>query len=81
MLGIGESDQNWRWAAFGKHPVARDFFRVGPDFPLIKGFSDWVENGYQILTSKKKDFSWTMLMAFLGKGFSKRKSGLWPGEG
>jgi type VI secretion system protein VasJ len=71
VLGIGESDQNWRWAAFGKHPVARDFFRVGPDFPLIKGFSDWVENGYQILTSKKKTFHGLCSWRFWARGSQK----------
>lgn len=43
----------WRWAAFGKHPVASDFFRFGEDIPLTKGFSDWVKKGYETLTSKK----------------------------
>jgi len=43
----------WQWAAFGKHPVASDFFRLGEDIPLTKGFSDWVKKGYETLTSKK----------------------------
>jgi len=43
----------WHWAAFGKHPVASDFFRVGEDIPLTKGFSDWVKKGYETLISKK----------------------------
>lgn len=37
---------SWRWAACGKHPVAKDFFRIGESLPILKGFSDWVENGY-----------------------------------
>ncbi len=52
-MGILESDQSWRWAAYGKHPVARDFFRVGPDFPLLVGLSNWVEKGYESLASRK----------------------------
>jgi type VI secretion system protein VasJ len=48
------SNQNWQWAAFGKHPAARDYFRLGENHPLIKGFSDWIENGYQFLTEKKR---------------------------
>lgn len=43
----------WHWSAFGKHPVASDFFRVGEEAPLHKGFADWVEKGYQALASKK----------------------------
>lgn len=47
------SNQFWHWAAFGKHPAARDYFRLGENHPLIKGFSDWVEIGYQTWTSKR----------------------------
>jgi type VI secretion system protein VasJ len=46
-------DLSWHWAAYGKHPVAKDFFKVGKDFSLGKGFSDWIEKGYQILMTKK----------------------------
>lgn len=43
----------WQWSAFGKHPVASDFFRLGEDTPLLRGFSDWVEKGYHALASIK----------------------------
>lgn len=52
MLGAVESPQRWQWVALGKHPVARDFFRVGPDMPMAGGFSEWLENGYGALPSK-----------------------------
>lgn len=45
---------SWRWGASGKHPVSADFFRTGRDFPLLKGFSDWVGNGYQYLARKNR---------------------------
>jgi type VI secretion system protein VasJ len=35
------------WAAYGKHPAIKDYFRVGGDFPLFKVFSGWVEAGYE----------------------------------
>jgi type VI secretion system protein VasJ len=44
---------SWSWAAYGKHPVAKDYFRLGKDFPLSKGFSDWVEKGYPLIASRK----------------------------
>jgi len=47
------ANSSWQWFAFGKHPVASDFFRLGEDAPLLKGFSDWVEKGYQGLVSKR----------------------------
>jgi type VI secretion system protein VasJ len=52
MLGPIGSTSRWRWAAYGKHPVANDFFKLGDDFSLGKGFSDWVGNGYRAVASK-----------------------------
>ena len=52
MLGTVESPQRWQWVALGKHPVARDFFRLGPDIPMAGGFSEWVQNGYRALPRK-----------------------------
>jgi hypothetical protein len=45
---------SWQWAAFGKHPVAKDFFRVGQSGTLAKDFSQWVDRGYQLLGPRKK---------------------------
>lgn len=35
----------------GKHPVAPDYFQLGPRAPLVKAFSGWIENGYRKLIS------------------------------
>lgn len=53
MLGSIESTNSWHWAAWGKHPAARDYFCVGPTAQVVKAFSDWVEKGYKILSSKR----------------------------
>jgi type VI secretion system protein VasJ len=59
VLGSIESAYAWQWAACGKHPVAGDYFSVGPNVPLMKAFSDWVEKGYQALDSRQPGFcSW-----------------------
>lgn len=59
MIGLKHS---WIWGAFGKHPVGRDYFRVGPDDPFLQAFSDWIGNGYRRLNPEKgahRDFySW-----------------------
>jgi type VI secretion system protein VasJ len=52
MLGALASPQRWQWVALGKHPVARDFFRLGPDLPIAGGFSDWVQGGYHALPGR-----------------------------
>lgn len=44
------------WAACGKHPAARDFFRVGQEFPMLKIFSRWVDDGYTVLARKNNNF-------------------------
>jgi type VI secretion system protein VasJ len=54
MLGSIGTGHSWQWAAYGKHPVAKDYFRLGKDFPLGKGFSDWIEKSYQALTARKE---------------------------
>jgi type VI secretion system protein VasJ len=53
VLASIDSQPPWLWAACGKHPVSGDFLAVGRDFPLVKGFGDWIENGYQSLSEKR----------------------------
>ena len=71
MLGSLKSEQCWHWAAYGKHPVSRDFFRFGSDFPLMKNFSDWVEKGYAMLASKNMVSHKTCSWRFWVKGSHK----------
>ena len=52
MLGLVKSKRSWNWTAWGKHPVAKDYFRVGSQALLLKAFSDWVEKGYHMLGPK-----------------------------
>jgi type VI secretion system protein VasJ len=47
-----ENGNNWQWAAFGKHPAAKDFFRLGENTPYFDGLFTWIEEGYQLLTTK-----------------------------
>ncbi len=49
MLGSLRSNKDWVWAAFGKHPVARDFIRLGSDVPLFNAFCTWVETGFGMM--------------------------------
>lgn len=71
MLGTIESTSSWRWAAYGKHPVANDYFRVGGDLPLAKRFSEWVENGYRMLSSRKNASSNLCSWRFWARGSQK----------
>jgi len=72
VLGPIKSSNNWHWAAYGKHPVANDFFHVGHNLPLLKGFSDWVEHGYTKLITRNSvsnmNCSWRFWMRGGHKG-------------
>ncbi len=43
----------WRFAAVGKHPAARDYFRVGDDFPLAGALAEWTGKGYPAVAVKE----------------------------
>ncbi|NVN91505.1 MAG: type VI secretion system protein TssA [Desulfuromonadales bacterium] len=53
MTDTTEDEKYWQWAAFGKHPTAKDYFRLGDETPFVEGLFGWVENGYQLLTTKE----------------------------
>jgi type VI secretion system protein VasJ len=59
----------WKWAAYGKHPAAKDFFKLGQFGPLVQDFSRWVEKGYQLFAARKKfsQNSWRFWTRGLGK--------------
>lgn len=45
----------WKWTAIGKHPLAMDYFELGPNDVLTNAFAGWIENGYrQLISSRKK---------------------------
>lgn len=71
MLGSLKLTPAWKWAAFGKHPVAGDYFYAGPDDPFFQAFSGWVENGYSQIINNKKNSSSLYSWRFWAKSHSK----------
>ena len=53
MLGLGKPKNIWNWAACGKHPVARDYFRIHSGTPLFVAFENWIEQGFEILSKQE----------------------------
>jgi type VI secretion system ImpM family protein len=49
MLGSIKFGNLWKWAAYGKHPIAKDYFQVGSAEPLLMAFSDWAKAGYRLI--------------------------------
>jgi type VI secretion system protein VasJ len=52
MLDTLDCEQSWRWAAFGKHPAAKDYFLLGESTPTFESLFAWVEDGYQRFTAQ-----------------------------
>ncbi|MFA6149608.1 MAG: type VI secretion system-associated protein TagF [bacterium] len=69
MLGAIASPEGWRFAAFGKHPGAKDFIRLGSTTPMLEGIADWVDKGYAGIEGKKKGMADAASWRFWSKGF------------
>jgi len=71
MLGKIIGRPRWAWAAFGKHPAARDYFQINTQLPLAQAFSQWVENGFGRLpeaTRRNGVYSWRFWSRGVKKG-------------
>lgn len=71
MLGIGKPKNIWNWAACGKHPVARDYFRINLITSLLGAFESWFEKGYQVLGKQQKAARTVYSWRFWAKGIKK----------
>jgi type VI secretion system protein VasJ len=60
--------EGWRFAAFGKHPGAKDYVRLGSTTPLLTGIADWVDKGYAGVEGKKKGMADAAAWRFWSKG-------------
>ena len=58
----------WTFAAFGKHPGAKDYIRLGSATPLLAGIADWVDKGYAGIGGKKKGMADAAAWRFWSKG-------------
>lgn len=68
MLGIEKPKSIWNWAACGKHPVAKDYFRINLATTLLGAFERWFEKGYQVLNRQQKTARTIYSWRFWGKG-------------
>ena len=71
MLGLGKPKNRWNWAACGKHPVARDYFRLSLNTSLLVAFENWIEKGYQALSSRQPSDQSMYSWRFWAKGIKK----------
>jgi type VI secretion system protein VasJ len=69
VLGALVALQGWRFAAFGKHPGAKDYIRLGSTTPMLEGIADWVDKGYAGIEGKKKGMAEAASWRFWSKGF------------
>lgn len=72
MLGAVNPPEGWKFAAFGKHPWAKDYLRLGSTTPMLEGIADWVDKGYAGIEGKKKGMadaaSWRLWSKGSGPG-------------
>jgi len=70
MLGITKTAPSWKWAAFGKHSLAGDYFFAGPKDPLFQAFSGWIDTGYKKIGASRKNATDIYSWRFCGKGLT-----------
>ncbi|AJE02302.1 type VI secretion system protein TssA [Geobacter pickeringii] len=71
MIGSTDHGTAWRWSAFGKHPAAADYFRLGEGSPFVEGLTKWVESGYRLLTSQGDAAAPFCSWRFWARGFGR----------
>jgi type VI secretion system ImpM family protein len=62
VLGRIRAKREWCWTACGKHPSARDYFRLGTGIPLSRAFSQWMDRGFEDIagagSARQSGVSW-----------------------
>lgn len=58
----------WRFAAFGKHPAAKDFIRLGEAEPVLEGLARWAEAGYEQAKEKRRPIDRAVSWRFWSRG-------------
>jgi type VI secretion system protein VasJ len=71
MLGFLKSKTEWKWAACGKHPAAKDYFAFRVEIPLMMAFSQWVQRGYREFAGSNKKAYGQSSWRFWSRGTSK----------
>lgn len=70
MLGLSKNKIIWNWAVCGKHPIARDYLRIGLTTSLLVAFESWFEKGYRML-SNQRSINSVNSWRFWAKGLTK----------
>lgn len=65
------SSSSWRFFAVGKHPVAKDFLKLGESTPLVNDLSAMLKTAYSTLTSKSNSAPGFSSWRFWSKGSGK----------
>ena len=71
MLGIGKPHKKWQWGVCGKHPVARDYFKISRATPAFEAFEKWVQRGYADVSKDAGHDTAVRSWRFWAKGLKK----------
>lgn len=58
MHGAVRKAATWTWGVAGKHPVVKDYIRLGQDSPCLQAMSRWVEEGFHRVGGTHPRHSW-----------------------
>lgn len=58
MYGTVKQTSTWVWGASGKHPVVKDYIRIGQDTPFMDALSRRIEEGYPNVAGGTHMRSW-----------------------
>ena len=61
----------WAWGACGKHPSAKDYFRLNINSSLFQAFERWTEKGFDSVSNDLKDGKKLCSWRFWAKGIKK----------
>jgi type VI secretion system protein VasJ len=71
MLGIGRPNKKWHWGVCGKHPVARDYFKISKPLPAFDALENWVQRGYAEVLKRPGHDAAVCSWRFWAKGVKK----------
>ena len=73
MLGPINIGKRWNWALCGKHPAFGDYLTIHVHTGLFKTLADWMEQGFQGVTSRVRSPSEMCSWRFWARGAEKQR--------
>ncbi|RJP44577.1 MAG: DUF2094 domain-containing protein [Desulfobacteraceae bacterium] len=73
MLGIGGLNKKWQWGICGKHPVVKDYFKIGNFMPALDALENWMQKGYGEVSKRSGHDAGICSWRFWARGIKKKE--------